>query len=132
MKWTTNQIIYFTYSVISFIFLALWSSEASFLPNLHSWTLIGVFALIFVGLPLFFFYRRKNLYYEVAIKNKGLLYSLAVCLFILEFLIYKNQKDEFLNSPHSMEVFTWMLTLILFLSVIRVIRPLTFEEWSNK
>ena len=43
-----------------------------------------------------------------------------------------NQKDEFLNFPHTIEVFTWRLVLILFLSIIRVIRPLTFEEWSNK
>tara|TARA_B100000900_G_scaffold329131_1_gene289514 strand:+ start:383 stop:781 length:399 start_codon:yes stop_codon:yes gene_type:complete len=132
MKWTTNQIIYFTYSVVSFVFLALCSSGASFLPNLESWTLIGVFAVIFVVLPLFFLFRRKDLFYEIAIKNKGLLYSQAVCLFILEFILYINQKDEFLNSPHSMELFTWMLTLALFLSIIRVIRPLTFEEWSNK
>lgn len=132
MKWTTNQIIYFTYSIVSFVFLALWSSKASFLPNLESWTLIGVFAIIFVALPHTFLFRRKDMFYEIAIKNKGHLYSYAICLAILEFVILINQKDEFLNSPHSMEVFTWMLTLILFLSVIRVIRPLTFEEWSNK
>ena len=131
MKWTANQIIYFTYSIISFIFLTLWSSEASFLPNLESWTLIGVFALIFLALPLAFLLRRKDLFYALAIKNKGLLYSQAICLFILEFVIYINQKNEFLNSPHSMELFTWMLTLALFISIIRVIRPLSFEEWSN-
>ena len=132
MKWTTNQIIYFTYSIVSFIFLALWSSEASFLPNLESWTLIGVFAIIFVALPFVFLFRRKDLFYELGIKNKGLLYSQAVCLFILEFILHINQKDEFLNSPPSMELFTWMLTLALFLSIIRVIRPLDFEEWSNR
>ena len=132
MKWTTNQIIYFTYSIISFIFLALWSSEASFLPNHESWTLIGVFVIIFLALPLVFLLRRKDLFYELAIKNKGLLYSQAVCLFILEFIIYINQKNEFFNSPHSMELFTWMLTLTLFISIIRVIRPLDFEEWSNQ
>lgn len=132
MKWTTNQLIYFIYSIISFIFLALWSSEASFLPNADSWELIGVFAILFLALPLVFLLRRKDLFYELAIKNKGLLYSQAVCLFILEFIIYINQKDEFLNSPHSMELFTWMLTLALFLSIIRVIRPLDFKEWSNQ
>ena len=132
MKWTNNQIIYFTYSVISFVFLALWASEPTFLPNLDSWPVIGVFAIIFVALPLVILFRRKDLMYEIAIKNKGLLYSQAVCLFILEFIIYINQKDEFLNSPHTMKVFTWMLTLVLFISIIRVIRPLTFEEWSNK
>ena len=132
MKWTTNQIIFFTYSVISFVFLSLWASEPTFFPNLESWPVIGVFAIIFVALPLAFLFRRKDLMYEIAIKNKGLFYSQAVCLFILEFIIYINQKGEFLNSPHTMNVFTWMLTLILFLSIIRVIRPLTFEEWSNK
>jgi len=132
MKWTTNQLIYFIYSIISFIFLALWSSEASFLPNADSWELIGVFAILFLALPLVFLLRRKDLFYELAVKNKGLLYSQAVCLFILEFIIYINQKDEFLNSPHSMELFTWMLTLALFLSIIRVIRPLDFKEWSNQ
>jgi hypothetical protein len=132
MKWTTNQIIYFTYSIISFIFLALWSSEASFLPNLESWTLIGVFALLFVTLPLVFLLRKKELFYELAIKNKGLLYSQAVCLFILEFVIFINQKEELLNSAHTLEVFTWMLKLTLFITIIRIIRPLTFEEWFNK
>ncbi len=132
MKWTANQIIYFTYSIVSFIFIALWASEPSFLPNLYSWQLIGVFAIIFIALPLFFLFRRKKLMYELAIKNKGLLYSQAVCLFFLEFIIYINQKGEFLNSPHTMKVFTWVLTLVLFLSIIRVIRPLTFKEWSNQ
>ena len=132
MKWNTNQIIYFTYSILSFIFLALWTSEASFLPNLESWTLIGVFAIIFVALPLVFLLRKKDLFYELAIKSKGLLYSQAVCLFILELILYINQKDEFLNSPHSMELFTWMLTLSLFISIIRALRPLAFKEWSNQ
>ena len=132
MKWTTNQLIYFIYSIISFIFLALWSSEASFLPNTDSWELIGVFTILFLALPLVFLLRRKDLFYELAIKNKGALYSQAVCLFILEFIIYINQKDEFLNSPHSMELFTWMLTLALFLTIIRAIRPLDFKEWSNQ
>ena len=97
MKWTTNQIIYFTYSIVSFIFLALWSSEASFLPNLESWTLIGVFAIEFIALPLVLLFRRKNLFYELAIKNKGLLYSHAVCIFILEFILHLNKKDAFLK-----------------------------------
>ena len=132
MKWTTNQIIYFTQSVISFVFVALWASKPTFLPNLDSWPVIGVFAIIFVALPLVILFRRKDLMYEIAIKNKGLLYSQAVCLFILEIIIYINQKDEFLNSPHTMKVFTWVLTLVLIISIIRVIRPLTFEEQSNK
>ena len=132
MKWTTNQIIYFTYSIVSFIFLALWSSEASFLPNLESWTLIGVLAIIFVALPHTFLFRRKDLFYELSIKNKGHLYSYAICLAILEFVILINQKDEFLNSPHTLGVFTWMLKLALFISIVRVIRPLSFEEFSNK
>ena len=132
MKWTTNQIIYFTYSIISFIFLALWSSKASFLPNLESWTLIGVFAIIFIALPHTVLFRRRDLFYELAIKNKGHLYSHAICLAILEFVIFINQKDAFLNSPHTLEVFTWMLKLALFISIVRVIRPLSFEEFSNK
>lgn len=131
MKWTTKQIIYFIYSIVSFVFLAVWASEPSFFPYFDSWTFVGVFAILFVALPIVFLFRSKKLYYELGIKNKGLLYSQAVCLFILEFIIYMNQKGEFLNSPHTIEVFTWMLTLTLFLSIIRVIRPLNFEEWSN-
>ena len=132
MKWTTNQLIYFTYSIVSFVFLALWASEPSFIPSLESWPVIGVFAIIFVVLPMVFLFRRKDLMYELAIKNKVLLYSQAICLFILEFIIFINQKNEFLNSPHTMKVFTWMLTLVLFMSIIRVIRPLTFKEWSKQ
>ncbi len=132
MKWNINQIIYFIYSIISFIFLALWSAEASFLPDLQSWSIISVFAVIFVALPLVLLFRQKKFFYQTAIKNKGLLYSQAACLFILEFIVFINQKDPFLNSSHSLEIFIWMLKLALFLSIIRVIRPLTFEEWSNK
>ena len=43
-----------------------------------------------------------------------------------------NQKGAFLNTPYFMELYTWMLMLALFFSVIRVIRPLTFEKWSSK
>tara|TARA_Y100000766_G_C18787992_1_gene546732 strand:- start:480 stop:878 length:399 start_codon:yes stop_codon:yes gene_type:complete len=132
MKWTVNQLIYFTYSIISFIFLALWSAEASFIPVPVSWEIIGVFLILFLALPLALLLRRKNLFYELAIKNKGGLYSQAVCLFILQYILILNQKDAFLNTPHIMELYTWMLTLALFLSIIRVIRPLTFEEWSSK
>ena len=132
MKWTVNQLIYFTYSIISFIFLSLWSAEASFIPVSTSWEIIGVFAILFLALPLVLLLRRKNLFYELAIKNKGLLYSQAVCLFILQYILILNQKDAFLNTPYSMELYTWMLMLALFFSVIRVIRPLTFEEWSSK
>ena len=132
MKWTTKQIIYFLYSIVSFVFLAFWASEPSFFPYSNSWSFIAVFAIFIVALPIVFFSRRKDLYYELCIKNKGILYSQAACLFILEFIIYMNQKGEFLSSPHTIEVFTWMLTLALFISIIRVIRPLTFEEWSNK
>ena len=132
MKWTVNQLIYFTYSIISFIFLSLWSAEASFIPFPNSWEIIGVFAILFLALPLVLLLRRKNLFYELAIKNKGLLYSQAVCLFILQYILILNQKDAFLNTPHIMELYTWMLMLALFFSVIRVIRPLTFEEWSSK
>ena len=132
MKWTINQLIYFTYSIISFIFLSLWSAEASFIPVSTSWEIIGVFAILFLALPLVLLLRRKNLFYELAIKNKGLLYSQAVCLFILQYILILNQKDAFLNTPYYMELYTWMLMLALFFSVIRVIRPLTFEEWSSK
>ena len=132
MKWTVNQLIYFTYSIISFIFLSLWSAEASFLPFPNSWELIGVFAILFLALPLVLLLRRKNLFYELSIKNKGGLYSQAVSLFILQYILILNQKDAFLNKPFFMELYTWMLMLALFFSVIRVIRPLTFEEWSSK
>ena len=132
MKWTVNQLIYFTYSIISFIFLSLWSAEASFLPFPNSWEIIGVFAILFLALPLVLLLRRKNLFYELSIKNKGGLYSQAVSLFILQYILILNQKDAFLNTPHMMELYTWMLMLALFFSVIRVIRPLTFEEWSSK
>ena len=132
MKWTVNQLIYFTYSIISFIFLSLWSAEASFIPFSTSWEIIGVFAILFLALPLVLLLRRKNLFYELSIKNKGLLYSQAVCLFILQYILILNQKDAFLNKPFFMELYTWMLMLALFFSVIRVIRPLTFEEWSSK
>ena len=132
MKWTFNQLIYFTYSIISFIFLSLWSAEASFIPFPNSWEIIGVFAILFLALPLVLLLRRKNLFYELAIKNKGVLYSQAVSLFILQYILILNQKDAFLNTPYYMELYTWMLMLALFFSVIRVIRPLTFEEWSSK
>ena len=132
MKRTFNQLIYFTYSIISFIFLSLWSAEASFIPFPNSWEIIGVFAILFLALPLVLLLRRKNLFYELAIKNKGVLYSQAVSLFILQYILILNQKDAFLNTPHIMELYTWMLMLALFFSVIRVIRPLTFEEWSSK
>tara|TARA_Y100000589_G_scaffold210694_1_gene198750 strand:- start:348 stop:746 length:399 start_codon:yes stop_codon:yes gene_type:complete len=132
MKWTVNQLIYFTYSIISFIFLALWSAEATFIPIPISWEIISVFVILFLTIPLVLLLRRKNLFYELAIKNKGLLYSQAVCLFILQYILILNQKDAFLNTPHIMELYTWMLTLALFLSIIRVIRPMTFEEWSSK
>ena len=132
MKWTVNQLIYFTYSIISFIFLSLWSAEASFIPVSTSWEIIGVFILLFLAIPLVLLLRRKNLFYELAIKNKGLLYSQAVCLFILQYILIINQKNAFLNAPHLMELYTSMLTLALFIGVIRVIRPLTFEEWWTK
>ena len=132
MKWTVNQLIYFTYSIISFIFLSLWSAEASFIPFPNSWEIIGVFAILFLALPLVLLLRRKNLFYELAIKNKGVLYSQAVSLFILQYILILNQKHAFLNTPYYMELYTWMLMLALFFSVIRVIRPLTFEEWSSK
>lgn len=132
MKWTVNQLIYFTYSIISFIFLSLWSAKASFIPFPNSWEIIGVFAILFLALPLVLLLRRKNLFYELAIKNKGALYSQAVSLFILQYILILNQKDAFLNTPYYMELYTWMLMLALFFSVIRVIRPLTFEEWSSK
>ena len=132
MKWTVNQLIYFTYSIISFIFLSLWSAEASFIPVSTSWEIIGVFAILFLALPLVLLLRRKNLFYELAIKNKGLLYSQAVCLFILQYILILNQKNAFLNAPHLMELYTSMLTLGTFITIIRVIRPLTFEEWWTK
>ena len=132
MKWTINQLIYFTYSIISFIFLSLWSAEASFIPVSTSWEIIGVFAILFLALPLVLLLRRKNLFYELAIKNKGLLYSQAVCLFILQYILILNQKNAFLNAPHLMELYTSMLTLGTLITVIRVIRPLTFEEWWTK
>ena len=132
MKWTVNQLIYFTYSIISFIFLALWSAEASFIPVSTSWEIIGVFILLFLAIPLVLLLRRKNLFYELAIKNKGLLYSQAVCLFILQYILIINQKNAFLNAPHLMELYTSMLTLGTFITIIRVIRPLTFEEWWTK
>lgn len=132
MKWTVNQLIYFTYSIISFIFLSLWSAEASFIPVSTSWEIIGVFAILFLALPLVLLLRRKNLFYELSIKNKVGLYSQAVSLFILQYILILNQKDAFLNKPFFMELYTWMLMLALFFSVIRVIRPLTFEEWSSK
>ena len=132
MKWTVNQLIYFTYSIISFIFLSLWSAEASFIPVSTSWEIIGVFAILFLALPLVLLLRRKNLFYELAIKNKGLLYSQAVCLFILQYILILNQKNAFLNAPHLMELYTSMLTLGTLITVIRVIRPLTFEEWWTK
>ena len=72
------------------------------------------------------------MFYEVAVKNKGALYSQAVSFFILQYILILNQKGAFLNTPHLMELYTWMLMLALFFSVIRVIRPLTFEEWSSK
>ena len=132
MKWTVNQLIYFTYSIISFIFLSLWSAEASFIPVSTSWEIIGVFAILFLALPFVLLLRRKNLFYELAIKNKGLLYSQAVCLFILQYILILNQKNAFLNAPHLMELYTSMLMLGTFITIIRVIRPLTFEEWWTK
>ena len=60
MKWTFNQLIYFTYSIISFIFLSLWSAEASFIPFPNSWEIIGVFAILFLALPACFTSKKKK------------------------------------------------------------------------
>ena len=132
MNWSPKQIIYFIYSVVSIIFCALWAAEASFLSFLNSWTWVGIFALFFLIIPLILVYRKRKFFYEISIKNKGLLYSQTVCLFILELLISINKKENFLNSPDSLELFTWMIKFALFISIIRVIRPLSFEEWSQK
>ena len=130
MNCSFQQIIYNTLFAIAFVFLALLSSEANFLPldNIWSIAILG----IFVVSHAYIFSNKKDWYYNVSIQNKGGLYSHAVILFVLEFISYLNSKENFLSSPSTMEVFKCMITLILFLSIIRVIRPLSRDEWWAK
>ena len=72
MKWTTKQIIYFLYSIISFVFLAVWASEPSFFPYFDSWTFIGVFAIFFVALPIVFFLDVKTCIMNFVLKTMEL------------------------------------------------------------
>ena len=73
----------------------------------------------------------KEQYYELCVKNKSNLYSLAINLFIIEMVSFVNIKGQFLNSPQTIELFKWMIMLALFMTIIRVIRPLSLEEWSK-
>ena len=87
---------------------------------------------IFIATHVYIMNYNKDWYYEVNIKNNGFLYSQAIILFVLEFISYINSKEAFLSTPSTMEVFKWIITLALFLSIIRVIRPLSRNEWRPK
>ncbi len=130
MNWSLPQILYASLFSITFIILALWSSGANFIPSSNIW-FIAV-AGIFIATHVYIMNYNKDWYYEVNIKNNGFLYSQAIILFVLEFISYINSKEAFLSTPSTMEVFKWIITLALFLSIIRVIRPLTRNEWRPK
>ena len=130
MNWSLPQILYASLFSITFIILALWSSGANFIPSSNIW-FIGV-AGIFIATHVYIMNYNKDWYYEVNIKNNGFLYSQAIILFVLEFISYINSKEAFLSTPSTMEVFKWIITLALFLSIIRVIRPLSRNEWRPK
>ena len=130
MNWSLPQILYASLFSITFIILALWSSGANFIPSSNIW-FIAV-AGIFIATHVYIMNNNKDWYYEVNIKNNGFLYSQAIILFVLEFISYINSKEAFLSTPSTMEVFKWIITLALFLSIIRVIRPLTRNEWRPK
>tara|TARA_B100000902_G_C27311937_1_gene918953 strand:- start:150 stop:551 length:402 start_codon:yes stop_codon:yes gene_type:complete len=130
MKWSLQQVLYTSLFTITFIILALWSSEANFIPSSSIW-FIGV-AGIFIATHVYIMNYNRDWYYEVNIKNNGFLYSQAIVLFVLEFISYLNSKEAFLGTPSTMEVFKWIITLALFLSIIRVIRPLSRSEWGPK
>ena len=130
MNWSLSQILYASLFSITFIILALWSSGANFIPSSNIW-FIAV-AGIFIATHIYIMNYNKDWYYEVNIKNNGFLYSQAIILFVLEFISYINSKEAFLSTPSTMEVFKWIITLALFLSIIRVIRPLSRNEWRPK
>ena len=130
MNWSLPQILYASLFSITFIILALWSSGANFIPSSNIW-FIAV-AGIFIATHVYIMNYNKDWYYEVNIKNNGFLYSQAIILFVLEFISYINSKEAFLSTPSTMEVFKWIITLGLFLSIIRVIRPLSRNEWRPK
>ena len=130
MNWSLPQILYASLFSITFIILALWSSGANFIPSSNIWFI--AIAGIFIATHVYIMNYNKDWYYEVNIKNNGFLYSQAIILFVLEFISYINSKDEFLSTPSTMEVFKWIITLALFLSIIRVIRPLSRSEWRAK
>ena len=130
MNWSLSQILYAILFSITFIILALWSSGANFIPSSNIW-FIAV-AGIFIATHVYIMNYKKDWYYEVNIKNNGFLYSQAIILFVLEFISYINSNEAFLSTPSTMEVFKWIITLALFLSIIRVIRPLSRSEWRPK
>ena len=127
MNWSTQQILYFFLSTISFILLALFAAEANFLPEMN-W-LVGTILAVFLIIHFYFLFKKREKFYELNIQNKGLLYSQAIALFVLELISFINAKEDFLNSAHTIELFKWMIMLGLFMSIIRVIRPLSFDEW---
>ena len=130
MNWSLPQILYASLFSITFIILALWSSGANFIPSSNIWFI--AIAGIFIATHVYIMNYNKDWYYEVNIKNNGFLYSQAIILFVLEFISYINSKEAFLSTPSTMEVFKWIITLALFLSIIRVIRPLSRNEWRPK
>ena len=130
MNWSFQQTLYTVLFTLAWIFLALFSSGANFLPANNIWTIsiVGIFLVTHA----YILNNKRDWYYELCIKNNGILYSQAIVLFVLEFISYLNAKEGFLGTPSTMEVFKWMITLALFLSIIRVIRPLERKEWSAK
>ena len=110
--------------------LLFYFGGSNFIPSSNIW-FIAV-AGIFIATHVYIMNYNKDWYYEVNIKNNGFLYSQAIVLFVLEFISYINSKEAFLETPSTMEVFKWIITLALFLSIIRVIRPLSRNEWRPK
>ena len=130
MNWSLPQVLYASLFSTTFIIMALWGSGANFIPSSNIW-FIAVTG-VFIATHVYIMNYNRDWYYEVNIKNNGFLYSQAIILFVLEFISYINSKEAFLETPSTMEVFKWIITLALFLSIIRVIRPLSRNEWRPK
>ena len=125
-----RSLLYNFCSTILIIFLVLFAAEATFLPESNGYILALLIIMLLSSFWMMF--KKRQLYYDLTIKTKGLLYSQAIVVFALEMISYMNEKGDFLNTPSTLELFKWGLTLVLFLSIIRVIRPLSFEEWWSQ